>query len=187
MEAAFPALVAPVAYSLRSSALTVAGPLRTCTGFPYKNRVVRFIRQAVEGSQAFPDASLGGITKRRSSRSIADRAGFLFLFRRAPENQSTLITEPRKWMATASNLEELFVTPEYRLMRTGRFLITELLTAHRVLSTSVRNGGQTKSVRYLVNHQSCEGTDHHERHALITGRGGENYHDAACGTSVLTR
>ena len=28
-EAAFPALVAPVAYSLRSSALTVAGPLRT--------------------------------------------------------------------------------------------------------------------------------------------------------------
>ena len=83
-------------------------------------------------------------------------------------------------MATASNLEELFVTPEYRLVRTGRFLITELLTAHRVLSTSARNGGQTESVRYLVNHQSCEGTDHHERHALITGRGGENYHDAAC-------
>ena len=26
---------APVAYSLRSSALTVAGPLRICTGFPY--------------------------------------------------------------------------------------------------------------------------------------------------------
>ena len=83
-------------------------------------------------------------------------------------------------MATASNLEELFVTPEYRLVRTGRFLITELLTAHRVLSTSARNGGQTDGVRYLVNHQSCEGADHHERHALITGRGGENYHDAAC-------
>jgi hypothetical protein len=42
-------------------------------------------------------------------------------------------------MATASNLEELFVTPEYRLVRTGRFLITELLTVHRVLSTSARS------------------------------------------------
>jgi len=34
---------------------------------------------------SFPDVSLGGITKRRSSRSTADRAGFLFRFRRAPE------------------------------------------------------------------------------------------------------
>src|SRR5580700_2115685 len=76
MEAAFPALVAPVAYSLRSSALTVAGPLLPCTGFPYQNRVVRFILVAVEGSPAFPDASLGGITKLRSSRSTADRAVF---------------------------------------------------------------------------------------------------------------
>jgi adenosylcobinamide amidohydrolase len=83
-------------------------------------------------------------------------------------------------MATDSNLEELFVTPEYRLVRTGRFLITELLTPHCVLSTSARNGGQTENVRYLVNHQSCEGSDHHERHAHITGMGLEIYHDAAC-------
>jgi adenosylcobinamide amidohydrolase len=84
-------------------------------------------------------------------------------------------------MAIASNLEELFVTPEWRLIRTGRFLITELLMPHRVLSTSVRNGGQTEHLKYLVNHQSCEGADHRERHAHIKGMGPEGYHDAACG------
>jgi adenosylcobinamide hydrolase len=88
-------------------------------------------------------------------------------------------------MALAANLEELAVTHEYRLVRTGRFLITELLKPHRVLSTSTRNGGQTETLRYLVNHQSCEGTDHRERHAHITGTGPESYHDAACGEMGL--
>jgi adenosylcobinamide amidohydrolase len=83
-------------------------------------------------------------------------------------------------MALATNLEELMATEEYRLVRTGRFLITELLKPHRVLSTSTRNGGQTEILRYLLNHQSCEGTDHRERHAHITGNGPESYHDAAC-------
>lgn len=85
-------------------------------------------------------------------------------------------------MAVASNLniEELLVTPEYRVVRTGRFLITELLIPHRVLSTSIRNGGQAEHLRYLVNHQSCEGTDHRERHAYITGSDPEAYHDSAC-------
>jgi adenosylcobinamide amidohydrolase len=88
-------------------------------------------------------------------------------------------------MALTANLEELMVTHEYRLLRTGRFLITELLQSHRVLSTSTRNGGQTENLRYLVNHQSCEGTDHRERHAYITGSGPESYHDAACGEMGL--
>jgi adenosylcobinamide hydrolase len=83
-------------------------------------------------------------------------------------------------MAIASNLEELLATPHYRLTRTGRFLITALLTPHRVLSTSVRNGGQVENLRYLVNHQSCEGADHRERHSHITGLGLEGYHDATC-------
>ena len=83
-------------------------------------------------------------------------------------------------MAPIANREELLVTPEYRLLRTGRFLITELLVPHRALSTSSRNGGQTEHLRYLVNHQSCEGTDHRERFAHITGNGPESYHDAAC-------
>ncbi len=83
-------------------------------------------------------------------------------------------------MASVVNGEELRVTSEFRLVRMGRFLIAELLTPHRVLSTSVGNGGQTEHLRYLVNHQSCEGTDHHERHAQITGAGLGSYHDAAC-------
>jgi adenosylcobinamide amidohydrolase len=83
-------------------------------------------------------------------------------------------------MLVAENLEELLVTPEYRMVRTGRFLITELLVPHRVLSTSSRNGGQTENLRYLINHQSCEGTDHRERHTHIAGMGQEGYHDAAC-------
>src|SRR6202142_436551 len=82
-------------------------------------------------------------------------------------------------MAQAANLEELMETDEYRLVRAGRFLITELVKPHRVLSTSTRNGGQTETLRYLVNHQSCEGADHRERHAQITATGPESYHDAA--------
>src|SRR5271168_3317853 len=83
-------------------------------------------------------------------------------------------------MPIASSVEELLIAPEYRVTRTGRFLITELLIPHRVLSTSVRNGGQAENLRYLVNHQSCEGTDHRERHTAITGLGQEAYHDLAC-------
>lgn len=83
-------------------------------------------------------------------------------------------------MLVTANLEELLVTPEYRMLRAGRFLITELLLPHRVLSTSSRNGGQTENLRYLINHQSCEGTDHRERHKQITEIGQEGYHDAAC-------
>jgi adenosylcobinamide amidohydrolase len=88
-------------------------------------------------------------------------------------------------MALATSLEELMVTHEYRLVRTGRFLITELLQPHRVLSTSTRNGGQSEGLRYLVNHQSCEGADHRERHAQITASEPEDYHDAACGEMGL--
>src|SRR5579871_728497 len=82
-------------------------------------------------------------------------------------------------MAVGMNGEVLRVAPEFRLVRSGRFLVAELLVPHRVLSTSPKNGGQREGLRYLVNHQSCEGTDHRERHAEITG--GEAYHDSSCG------
>ncbi|HUE42146.1 MAG TPA: adenosylcobinamide amidohydrolase [Candidatus Sulfotelmatobacter sp.] len=81
-------------------------------------------------------------------------------------------------MAVVMNGEVLQVAPEFRLVRSGRFLVAELLVPHRVLSTSAKNGGQREGLRWLVNHQSCEGTDHRERHAQITG--GEAYHDSAC-------
>jgi adenosylcobinamide amidohydrolase len=75
--------------------------------------------------------------------------------------------------------ETLREAREFRLVRNGRFVVAELLMPHRVLSTSARNGGQQEGLRWLVNHQSCEGTDHRERHALIMGDA--EYHDSACG------
>lgn len=83
-------------------------------------------------------------------------------------------------MATASHAEELLNTPEFCLRRSGRFLIAELHQAHRVLSTSVRNGGQTEHIRFLLNHQSCEGADHYERHTVMTEIGLDGYHDQIC-------
>ncbi len=76
--------------------------------------------------------------------------------------------------------ETLRETAEFRLQRCGRFLIMELLTPHRVLSTSARSGGQSDSLRYLVNHQSCEANDHRERHIHISQLGVEAYHDSVC-------
>lgn len=76
--------------------------------------------------------------------------------------------------------EELRKRLAFRLTRTGRFLIAELLVPHRVLSTSVLNGGQKESIRFLVNHQSCEATDHRERHHYIKEMGLESYHDSVC-------
>lgn len=76
--------------------------------------------------------------------------------------------------------EELLNTPEFRLRRNGRFFIAELLGPHRVLSTSVRNGGQTEHLRFLLNHQSCEGTDHHERHSVMMENGLDGYHNRIC-------
>ncbi len=81
-------------------------------------------------------------------------------------------------MNAVTNGEVLRVAPEFRLVRSGRFVVAELLVPHRVISTSARNGGQHEGLRFLVNHQSCEGTDHRERHAQIMGN--DAYHDAAC-------
>ena len=49
-----------------------------------------------------------------------------------------------------------------------------------MLSTSVKNGGQTEHVRHLVNHQSCEGTGHEARSKVILEHGQAGYHDAVC-------
>ena len=73
--------------------------------------------------------------------------------------------------------ETLASESHYVLRRSGRFLVAELTEPHHVLSTSARNGGQVEHVRYLVNHQSCEGAGHHERHAVIVDQGQEAYHN----------
>lgn len=76
--------------------------------------------------------------------------------------------------------ESLHRSETAAIRRFGRFIVAELLVPHRVLSTSSVAGGQTESVRYLVNHQSCEGKAHVARHGVITGHGAEHYHGAAC-------
>jgi adenosylcobinamide amidohydrolase len=83
-------------------------------------------------------------------------------------------------LSSVTVFEELRATPEYRLSRKGRFLVSELHVPHRVLSTSTRNGGQRDDLRFLVNHQSCEGTGHTTRQEYITGLGLEAYHDVTC-------
>ena len=76
--------------------------------------------------------------------------------------------------------ETLASLPLAELRRSGRFLLVDLQTPHRVVSTSARNGGQTDHVRYLVNHQSCEATGHEARSHLIMNLGQEAYHDQVC-------
>jgi len=76
--------------------------------------------------------------------------------------------------------EQLVQQPLFTLRRSGRFLVADLTAPHTVVSTSARNGGQVTEVRHLVNHQSCEGTAHHERHRLVTEGGPEAYHDRVC-------
>jgi adenosylcobinamide hydrolase len=79
-----------------------------------------------------------------------------------------------------SDWETLLTRRHVRLRRRGRFVVAELLEPHRVLSTSFRNGGQVEHARYLVNHQSCEGTGHLERYDAILDGGQDAYHDRTC-------
>jgi adenosylcobinamide amidohydrolase len=82
--------------------------------------------------------------------------------------------------STSTAWEQLLAQPSFQLRRAGRFVVAELLVPHHVLSTSVRNGGLVDHVRWLINHQSCEGTAHHERHNAIHEAGQEGYHDRVC-------
>jgi adenosylcobinamide amidohydrolase len=76
--------------------------------------------------------------------------------------------------------ESLLERPSFHLKRSGRFVVAELAERHVVLSTSIRNGGLVDRVRWLVNHQSCEGTAHMDRHKVITDVGMDAYHDVVC-------
>jgi adenosylcobinamide amidohydrolase len=69
----------------------------------------------------------------------------------------------------------------FTLRRAGRHLVAELLGPHRVLTTSHCNGGQSERIRFLLNHQSCEGRGHAERFEAITAAGEAAYHERTCG------
>jgi adenosylcobinamide amidohydrolase len=71
----------------------------------------------------------------------------------------------------------LVETPKFRATRDGRYVVVELLSPHRVLSTSSRTGGQSETVRYLVNHQSMEPAGDVERHDKLTSMTEQQYHD----------
>jgi adenosylcobinamide amidohydrolase len=86
---------------------------------------------------------------------------------------------------TKMHWESLFDTESFDLRRSGRFLVAYLKAPHQILSTSVRNGGQVDHVRHLLNHQSCEGTAHHERHRVMTEAGLDAYHDRVCAEIAL--
>jgi adenosylcobinamide amidohydrolase len=79
-----------------------------------------------------------------------------------------------------SGWQTLHASPHFTLDRRGRFLVARLAGPHATLSTSARAGGQTEDVAWLVNHQSCEGNGHQERHDLITNLGLDGYHDSVC-------
>ena len=71
--------------------------------------------------------------------------------------------------------------PTFAIKRSGRFVVVDLEGSHDVVSTSVANGGFTTHLRHLVNHQSCEGAGHRERHDVMVADGLDRYHDVVCG------
>jgi len=81
--------------------------------------------------------------------------------------------------------ETLLDRREFALKRSGKYLVAELALPHHVLSTSVVNGGQTAHVRFLLNHQSCEGAGHHDLHQLIAEIGYAGYHERICADAGL--
>jgi adenosylcobinamide amidohydrolase len=73
-----------------------------------------------------------------------------------------------------------FKGPTFSSYRQGRFVVAELIGPHRVMSTSSRVGGMRSDLRYLINHQSCEGAGHSVRGSYIMRLGLEGYHDSVC-------
>jgi adenosylcobinamide amidohydrolase len=82
------------------------------------------------------------------------------------------------------NWEFLLRRPAVDVRRRGRFVVADLLVPHRAISTSVRNGGFSETLAHLVNHQSCEGAGHADRHKVMTD-GLDAYHAFACGEAEV--
>jgi adenosylcobinamide amidohydrolase len=76
--------------------------------------------------------------------------------------------------------EVLAEQPHLRIKRQGRFLLAEMDVPARVISTSVEHGGQAEGIRYLLNHQSCEGTGHELLHKVLGEIGHTEYHRRMC-------
>jgi adenosylcobinamide amidohydrolase len=73
-----------------------------------------------------------------------------------------------------------FSASTFEAFRVGRFIVVDLLSPHRVMTTSSCVGGVSEEIRHLVNHQSCEAAGHNDRFAEITEAGMEGYHCSVC-------
>ena len=73
-----------------------------------------------------------------------------------------------------------FGAPTFEAFRLGRFIVVELLSPHRLITTSSWVGGVSEQIRHLVNHQSCEAAGHDDRFVKITEAGMEGYHCSVC-------
>ena len=76
--------------------------------------------------------------------------------------------------------ETLWDSDQFAARRLGRYFLVDLRSPHRVLSTSAYCGGEQNGVRFLANHQSCEGRGDSERQALIAEMGLARYHRQVC-------
>lgn len=65
---------------------------------------------------------------------------------------------------------------EFLAQRRDRFVVVSLKRAHRVLSTSGHHGGLSQELRYLVNHQSMEASNHNARFEKIITLNAQQYH-----------
>jgi adenosylcobinamide amidohydrolase len=74
----------------------------------------------------------------------------------------------------------IFSSESASVIRRGRHVVARLHAPALVLSTCARNGGQRTDLRFLVNHQSCEGAKHQERADFINGLGPADYQRHVC-------
>lgn len=71
----------------------------------------------------------------------------------------------------------LVETELFHAQRQTRYTLIALKTPHQVLSTSGANGGQRDDIRFLVNHQSMEASNHSEKFEKILSLTAEQYHE----------
>ncbi len=81
-----------------------------------------------------------------------------------------------KFLSQVPVFESAFAT----VTRRGRHVVAALKEPALVLSTCARNGGTRGDVRFLVNHQSCEGAKDQARADLINGLGPVGYQGHVC-------
>ncbi len=74
------------------------------------------------------------------------------------------------------SLSKLVDQPNFSAERAARYFVVHLKSAHRVLSTSDEQGGQSTALRYLVNHQSMEANRDELRMDYILSRSDQVYH-----------